>query len=103
MLVARKERVGASASESSVLELVKPERNGPRSAWELKVRPHFEDLNDYLTIDEVAAYLPVPQSTISQVCREGRLPAMKIGKRWIVDKQDVRRWMEKQKQGASKE
>ena len=35
---------------------------------------------DLLTADEVARYLDLRPTTIYQWCREGRLPALKLGK-----------------------
>jgi len=39
---------------------------------------------DLLTADEVARYLDLRPTTIYQWCREGRLPALKLGKEWRI-------------------
>ena len=39
---------------------------------------------DLLTADEVARYLDLRATTIYQWCREGRLPALKLGKEWRI-------------------
>ena len=39
---------------------------------------------ELLGAEEVAALLGVKESTIWRWCREGRLPALKVGKRWRV-------------------
>jgi excisionase family DNA binding protein len=37
-----------------------------------------------LDVDDVAEYLGVEQSTVQRWCREGSIPAMKIGKEWRI-------------------
>ena len=37
-----------------------------------------------LDVDDVAEYLGVEQSTVQRWCREGGIPAMKIGKEWRI-------------------
>ena len=46
-----------------------------------------------LTPSEVAAYLKVPVQTIWRWCRRGTLPAVKIGKYWRVDKEELGRFI----------
>src|SRR5918992_5685513 len=37
-----------------------------------------------LDVDDVAEYLGVEQTTVQRWCREGSMPAMKIGKEWRI-------------------
>lgn len=43
-----------------------------------------ESLTELLTVEEVAHYLGVRPVTIYRWCREGRLPAIKVGKSWRI-------------------
>ena len=40
--------------------------------------------NIFFTTEEVAQQLRVPESRIRRLCREGELPALKVGKSWRV-------------------
>lgn len=44
---------------------------------------------ELLTPNEAAAYLKVPVETVWRWCRQGILPAAKIGKYWRVDKREL--------------
>lgn len=41
-----------------------------------------EKPGDVLTIEELAAYLKIPKSTLYKLVREGRIPSQKIGRHW---------------------
>ena len=49
-----------------------------------------------LTPSETAAYLKVPVETVWRWCRRGTLPAVKIGKYWRVDKEELDRFIASQ-------
>ncbi|MCA1731757.1 MAG: helix-turn-helix domain-containing protein [Actinobacteria bacterium] len=48
------------------------------------MREPSDQLDPLLSTEEVAEYLGIGQATIYHWCREGRLPAVKIGRRWRV-------------------
>ncbi len=48
------------------------------------MREPSDQLDPLLSTEEVAEYLGVGQATIYRWCREGSLPAVKIGRRWRV-------------------
>lgn len=50
---------------------------------------------DYLTIQEVSAILKVHSNTVYKMCRQGVLPAVKIGKEWRIDRDKLHDFMEK--------
>lgn len=54
-----------------------------------------EDIGDILTIDELAAYLKIPKSTLYKLVREGKVPCQKIGRHWRFRKVAIDRWLEK--------
>ena len=45
--------------------------------------------NELLTIAEVAAYLKLSRRTAWRWCKNGQLPAVKVGHQWRVAKQDL--------------
>jgi excisionase family DNA binding protein len=49
---------------------------------------------DYLTILEVSKILKVHTNTAYKMCRQGLLPAVKIGKEWRVDHQELTAFMQ---------
>ncbi|MEW6522831.1 MAG: helix-turn-helix domain-containing protein [Bacillota bacterium] len=50
-----------------------------------------------LTIEEAAEYLRVTPATIYRWCRSGKLPAIKVGKQWRLSVNDLKDWLEQQK------
>ncbi|EKD22415.1 MAG: DNA binding protein [uncultured bacterium] len=47
-----------------------------------------------LTIQELAAYLKIPKSTLYKLVREGKIPSQKIGRHWRFRKEAIDRWLE---------
>lgn len=56
-----------------------------------------ERLGDVLTIDELAAYLGVPKSTLYKVVRGGKTPSRKIRRHWCSRKGTIDRWMDERR------
>ncbi len=50
--------------------------------------------SEILTIDELAAYLKVPKSTLYMLAREGKVPSTKVGRHWRFQKRAIDRWLE---------
>jgi excisionase family DNA binding protein len=44
---------------------------------------------DLLTIEETASFLRLSRSTAYAMCREGQLPAFKLGKEWRIRRTDL--------------
>lgn len=53
-----------------------------------------EQPGDVLTIEELAAYLKIPKSTLYKIVREGKIPSQKIGRHWRFRKEAINRWLE---------
>lgn len=53
-----------------------------------------EKLGDVLTIEELAAYLKIPKSTLYKLVREGKIPSQKIGRHWRFRKKAIDRWLD---------
>jgi len=47
-----------------------------------------------MTVEEVAKYLKVEQSTIYTWAKEGKLPSIKVGRFWRFKKEDIDKWLE---------
>jgi excisionase family DNA binding protein len=52
-----------------------------------------EKPGDVLTIEELAAYLKIPKSTLYKLVREGRIPSQKIGRHWRFHKMAIDSWL----------
>ena len=48
-----------------------------------------EKPGDVLTIEELAAYLKIPKSTLYKLVREGKIPSQKIGRHWRFRKETL--------------
>jgi len=51
-------------------------------------------LGEVLTIEDLAAYLKIPKSTLYKLVREGKIPSQKIGRHWRFRKEAIDRWLE---------
>lgn len=56
----------------------------------------FEDVDQIMTIEEVAHYLSLHELTVRRLAREGEIPAFKIGRQWRVKKDLLDRWIERE-------
>lgn len=53
----------------------------------------MQDLEESLTVGEIAQYLGVSIKTVYRWLRNGRLPARRAGWFWLVRREDLQRWM----------
>ena len=65
-------------------------------------RPHFSKDEDYtgesilaqiMTTKEMAKYLKLHQITICKLSKEGKIPAIQIGRVWRFDKEVIDEWI----------
>ncbi|MBI4499464.1 MAG: helix-turn-helix domain-containing protein [Chloroflexi bacterium] len=52
--------------------------------------------DELLSVNEVTKILKVSKATVQRWCREGKLPAAKIGKEYRIRRDDLERWYEEQ-------
>jgi excisionase family DNA binding protein len=48
--------------------------------------------NDWITTDAAAAYLGIGKTTLYELTRAGKIPATRLGKKWVYDKQALSQW-----------
>lgn len=52
--------------------------------------------NEFLTAEEVSAYLRIPLSTIYKLAQDKILPGFKVGKHWRFRSEKIKHWIEQQ-------
>lgn len=51
--------------------------------------------HDWITTDAAAEYLGIGKTTLYALTRAGKIPATRLGKRWVYDKQALAQWVRK--------
>jgi excisionase family DNA binding protein len=51
-----------------------------------------DQIDQVMTLEELAIYLKLPKSTIYKLVQEGRIPGQKLGKQWRFGKQAIDQW-----------
>jgi DNA repair protein RadD len=51
------------------------------------------DANDWLSLDETTTFLGIGKTVLYALARDGRIPARKIGKKWIFEKAALDQWL----------
>jgi excisionase family DNA binding protein len=46
-----------------------------------------------LTADELCGWLRIPKSTLYKLCKEGKIPVVKVGKHWRFDPKAIEHWL----------
>ena len=54
-------------------------------------------MEELLTLEELATYLKISKPTLYKMVENGKIPALKIANRWRFKKDDINRWVEKQR------
>jgi excisionase family DNA binding protein len=52
-----------------------------------------DQIDQVMTLEELAIYLKLPKSTIYKLVQEGRIPGQKLGKQWRFGKQAIDQWL----------
>jgi excisionase family DNA binding protein len=50
-----------------------------------------------MTLPEVCAWLRMSEQVVKKLCREGKIPAVKIGKFWRFNVEELSEWVKSQK------
>lgn len=50
-------------------------------------------LDQVMTLEELAIYLKLPKSTLYKLVQDGRIPGQKLGKQWRFGKQAIDQWL----------
>lgn len=50
-------------------------------------------MNNWLTIEETAEYLGIGKTNLYSLTRQGKIPASKVGKKWIFNKKQIDIWV----------
>jgi excisionase family DNA binding protein len=56
----------------------------------------MDEGSEFLTAEEVAAYLRIPLSTVYKLTQDKRLPAFKVGKHWRYKRRSIQDWIDQQ-------
>jgi excisionase family DNA binding protein len=51
-------------------------------------------MNDIIGTEDAAALLQVEPRTIKEWARDGKVPATKVGRRWLYSRAQLREWVE---------
>jgi excisionase family DNA binding protein len=46
-----------------------------------------------MTAEEVSEWLRIAKSTLYKLCKEGKIPSVKVGKHWRFDRKNVESWL----------
>ena len=55
------------------------------------------ELDNLMTLPEVCAWLRMSEQVVKKLCREGKIPAVKIGKFWRFNVEELSEWVKSQK------
>ncbi len=48
---------------------------------------------DVMTIDQLAAYLQIPKSTLYKLVQDGKVPGKKVGRQWRFHRDAIDAWL----------
>lgn len=47
-----------------------------------------------MTVDDLAAYLRIPRSSVYKLAQRGQVPCQKVGRHWRFSRRAVERWLD---------
>lgn len=56
----------------------------------------MKDMDQLMTIDEVAAYMRISRFTVYRLAKDHSIPATKIGRQWRFQKEEIDQWVRNQ-------
>ncbi|MBW1714578.1 MAG: helix-turn-helix domain-containing protein [Deltaproteobacteria bacterium] len=54
-------------------------------------------MEELITLEELSRYLKISKPTLYKLVERGKIPALKIASQWRFKKEDINRWVEKQR------
>lgn len=54
-------------------------------------------MEELFTLEELSKYLKISKPTLYKMVGKGEIPALKIANQWRFKKEDINRWIEKQR------
>jgi excisionase family DNA binding protein len=51
------------------------------------------ETNEIMTIEEVAAFLRIPSSSVYKLAQEGKIPSLKVGRHWRFHRTTLNQWV----------
>ena len=52
-------------------------------------------VDKWLTLEQIAEYLQMSESSIYKMAQGGKIPAYKVGRQWRFKKEKIDKWVEK--------
>jgi excisionase family DNA binding protein len=59
-------------------------------------------IDKWLTLEQIAEYLQMSTSSIYKMAQAGKIPAYKVGRQWRFKREEIDKWVEKNKFGRIK-
>lgn len=53
-----------------------------------------DDILEIMTVEEVARFLRIPQSSIYRLAQQGKIPCSKIGRHWRFRRSTIEKWFD---------
>lgn len=47
-----------------------------------------------MTVEDLAAYLRIPRSSVYKLAQRGQVPCQKVGRHWRFSRRAIERWLE---------
>jgi len=54
-------------------------------------------MDKWLTLEQIAEYLQMSTSSIYKMAQAGKIPAYKVGRQWRFKKEEIDRWVQRNK------
>ena len=54
-------------------------------------------MDKWLTLEQIAEYLQMSESSIYKMAQGDKIPAYKVGRQWRFKKEEIDKWVEKNK------
>ena len=55
------------------------------------------NMDKWLTLEQIAKYLQISESSIYKMAQGGKIPAYKVGRQWRFRKEEIDAWVERRK------